>query len=371
MTKNRSDQNIKLNGDIYNRQNLGELFFQSESDDSWRNTIYHFLMEWFDEKDYILAQTSGSTGKPKSIRLQKKSIVNSALMTNRFFGLTPKNTALLCLPASYIAGKMMLVRALVGGFNLLTVAPVANPFEGMNTSIDFTAITPYQLQHSAITLHHKTVGKIIVGGSPVTHQLQLLAQTIPAELYETYGMTETCSHIALRRINGNEQSDFFTILEGISIRQDERGCLAVRAPHLLGTEIVTNDVVEMIDERSFRWLGRADSTINSGGIKIHPEQVEKKLQKLILHNFFISSLPDENLGEKVVLVIESNPFTLLNEQILKEEMESLLDKYEVPKLILYLPTFCYSNSNKVLRKETLQNALKKNISTLDASTEEI
>jgi len=359
MTKNRSEQNIRLNGEIYNRQNIDELRIPNEPGDSWRNAIHHFLTNWFDDNEFITAQTSGSTGKPKSISLLKTSMENSALMTNRFFGLTPKNTALLCLPASYIAGKMMLVRALVGGFNLLTVAPAANPFEELNTTIDFTAITPYQLQHSAITLRQKTVAKIIVGGSPVTLQLQQLAETVPAELYETYGMTETCSHIALRRINGNKQSDCFTILEGVSIRQDVRGCLAIEAPHLLEVEIITNDVVELIGERSFRWLGRADSTINSGGIKIHPEQVEKKLQKLILHNFFISSLPDENFGEKVVLVIESNPYTLLNERIVKVEMESLLDKYEIPKQILYISPFIYSESKKVLRKETLEKAIQK------------
>lgn len=359
MTKNRSDQTIKLNGESYNRQNLDELRISNEPDDSWRNAIHHFLTEWFDDNEFITAQTSGSTGKPKSIRLSKTSMENSALMTNRFFGLTPKNTALLCLPVLYIAGKMMLVRALVGGFNLLTVAPAANPFEEINTTIDFTAITPYQFQHSANTLRHKAVGKIIVGGSQLTLQLQQLAETIPAELYETYGMTETCSHIALRRINGTEQSDYFTILEGVSIRQDDRGCLIIEALHLLEAEIITNDVVELIDEQSFRWLGRADSTINSGGIKIHPEQVEKKLQKLILHNFFISSLPDENFGEKVVLVIESNPYTLLNERIVKVEMESLLDKYEIPKQILYISPFIYSESKKVLRKETLDKAIQK------------
>jgi len=357
----RSNQKIQIDGKDYNSQNLDSFLNFNGMDDSWRIVIYHFLMEWFDDNEFVLAYTSGSTGKPKSIRLLKTSMENSARMTNLFFGLTSKQTALLCLPASYIAGKMMLVRALVGGFNLITVAPASNPFEDLNSAVDFTAITPYQLHYSANTLRQKQVGKIIIGGSPVTLQLQLLAQSISAELYETYGMTETCSHVALRRINGMEQSDCFTILEGVSIRQDERGCLVIKAPHLLDDEIYTNDMVELVGEMSFRWLGRADSTINSGGVKIHPEQVERKLQELILQSSFITSLPDELLGEKVVLIIESNPYSLTEKKTLEEKMESLLDKYEVPKQIYFFPTFIYSESNKILRKETLEMAIKENV----------
>jgi len=346
---------IRLNGEIYNRSNFEQLHFTDEPEDSWCNAIYHFLQNWFDDTDFILAQTSGSTGKPKCIQLPKQSMVNSARMTNHFFGLSSESVALLCLPASYIAGKMMLVRAMVSGFNLITIAPSANPFEDLHTSVDFTAITPYQLFHSAESLQKVSVHKIIVGGSPVTSKLEQLSENIPSELYETYGMTETCSHIALRRFNGKDKSDCFTILEGVTIRQDERECLAIKAPHLLKDEIQTNDVVELIGKDSFRWLGRADSAINSGGIKIHPEQVEKKLEGVIPSGYFISSVPDEVLENKVVLVIESEKYTIGQEQLLKASLESLLTKYELPKQILYIPVFSYSSSNKVLRKATLDN----------------
>jgi o-succinylbenzoate---CoA ligase len=349
------NETIRLNGTLYNRSNLEQLHFTDEPQDSWRNAIHHFLQNWFDDADFILAQTSGSTGKPKSIQLPKQSMMNSARMTNQFFGLHAESVGLLCLPASYIAGKMMLVRAMVGGFNLLTVEPSANPFENLNTSIDFTAITPYQLFHSAESLRAKQVRKIIVGGSPVTSKLEQLSENIPSELYETYGMTETCSHIALRRFNGKEKSDYFTILEGVSIRQDERECLAIKAPHLLKEEIQTNDMVELVGAKSFRWLGRADSAINSGGIKIHPEQVEKKLEGIIPSSYFISSIPDELLENKVVLVIESENYTSQQEAKLNIQLQKLLTKYELPKQILYIPKFSYSQSNKVLRKETLDN----------------
>jgi len=197
-----------------------------------------------------------------------------------------------------------------------------------------------------------------VGGGPVNSKLEKLAETIPAELYETYGMTETCSHIALRRFNGPDRSDYFTVLDGVTIRLDERDCLAIKAPHLLKEEIQTNDMVELIGTRSFRWLGRADSTINSGGIKIHPEQLEKKLEGFIPSTYFITSIPDDLLENKVVLVIESEAYSQEQEQALTARMEQLLTKYEMPKQLMYIPSFIYSESNKVLRTETLANALK-------------
>lgn len=353
------NESIQLDGKIYNGENLDKLIVTDEPNDLWRSAIYQFLQNWFDDSDFILAQTSGSTGKPKSIKLLKQSMINSAKMTNHFFGLDKDKTALLCLPASYIAGKMMLVRALVGGFDLLTVEPSANPFEKLEPEIDFAAITPYQLFHSAESLSTESVRKIIVGGGPVTTKLEKLAEDIPAELFETYGMTETCSHIALRQFNGSGKSDCFTILEGVTIRMDIRGCLAIKAPHLLEEEIQTNDMVELIGANSFRWLGRADSTINSGGIKIHPEQVEKKLEELISASYFISSLPDDKLGCKVVLVVESDCFTVDKLNDLKAKFASELNKFEIPKEVYFLPDFVYSQSNKVLRKETLEKALEK------------
>lgn len=349
---------IILNGTLYNRNNLDQLKVTTEPDDSWRNAIYSFLCNWVDDTSFVLARTSGSTGKPKSIRLLKESMINSARMTNQFFGLTSESVCLLCLPATYIAGKMMLVRAIVGGFNLLTVEPSANPFATLNTPIDFTAITPYQLFHAVESLKQKSVWKIIVGGGPVTTKLENLSENISAELYETYGMTETCSHIALRRFNGKEKSNYFTILEGVTIRLDDRGCLAIYAPHLLNEEIQTNDIVELKEANSFRWLGRADSTINSGGIKIHPEQVEKKLEEIIPSSFFISSVPDDLLENRVVLVIESEVYTSKQQERLKVQLENMLSKYEIPKQIFYLPSFVYSESNKVLRKPTLKKALE-------------
>jgi len=346
-------ESIRLNGKIYNQSNLEQLHFMDEPEDSWKNAIYHFLKNWCDDSDVIITHTTGSTGKPKEIHLRKMAMINSARMTNHYFKLDDTSTALLCMPASFIAGKMMLVRAMVSSFNLLTVEPSSNPFEKLNQPIDFTAITPYQLFYSAETLKNQTVRKIIVGGSPVTRQLEELSEDIPAELYETYGMTETCSHIALRRFNGKEKADYFKALGGVEIQQSNRGCLVIYAPHLLEYEIHTTDVVDLLSENTFRWLGRADSAINTGGIKIHPEQVEKKLEGIIPASFFISSIPDRALENKVILIIESEPFSDEQEIVLKSEIQQVLTKFEVPKQFYYLPSFVYSENNKLLRKETL------------------
>ena len=345
-----TQETIKLNGTIYDSSSLADL--KKWIDAAWKQEIFDFLSDWFNDSTEIITRTSGSTGTPKEIRLSKETMRNSACMTNAFFGLDASKSALLCLPASYIAGKMMLVRALMGGFDLVVVEPKANPFQDLQVAVDFTAITPYQLHHSADTLRSAPIKNIIVGGGHVSSELENLAEVIPARMYETYGMTETASHIALRCFNGSEKSDYFTALNGVAIRLDERGCLVINAPHLSAEELITNDIIELNGISQFKWLGRADSVINSGGVKIFPEQVEKKLESLIHQRFFISSEPDEQLGEKVVLVIESYGSGEYTE--LKNTLQMVLTKYEVPKAIYYVPLFVASAANKVLRSETIK-----------------
>ncbi len=347
------NDNIIINGKKINGANVAALISNGESQDSWQHAVYLFLVDWFSDAEVIKTSTSGSTGDPKSILLAKSTMRNSARMTNAYFGLDAKKTALLCLPASYIAGKMMLVRAIIGGFNLLVVEPTANPFENLSQKIDFAAITPYQLFHSVESLKTNTVKQIIVGGSPISPSLEKLISTIPTEIFETYGMTETASHIALRKCTGVDKTDSFCVLNGVSIQQDNRGCLIVNAPHLIDEEICTKDIVELLDDKHFRWKGRADRIINSAGVKIHPEQVEKKLEGIFQQPFFIASIPDELLGNKVVLVLESEALDKETEAKLCAAMQMVLSKYELPKQILYLAHFCYSPTKKLLRIDTL------------------
>lgn len=351
-----SYQTIKINGKLYSENNLHELLSDVETDDrEWLTGIQDFLKAWFSQNEYIEANTSGSTGEPKSILLKKSAMVHSAGLTCSFFDLGEKTNALLCLPAHYIAGKMMLVRAMVAGFNLLVTKPVSTPFDDIKASIDFTAVTPMQLANSFQTIAMSKVRKIIVGGGQLSAKLEEQCAMLSPEIYETYGMTETCSHVALRKVNGKDKSGLFTLLPGISIRLDSRSCLAISAPYVSEEEIITNDLVEIANENQFKWLGRFDNVINTGGVKVFPESVEKKINHLFEERYFVASLPDEKTGERVILVLENEDPNLDRLQDLKKNLASVLSKFEMPKEIYCLPEFIETESGKVRRKQILDS----------------
>ncbi|MDP1622465.1 MAG: AMP-binding protein [Bacteroidales bacterium] len=334
-------------------------FSEIDPEASWRQAIVQFLEEWFNREDYLTVQTSGSTGTPKTIRLLKQSMLNSARMTCSFFDLSKDQTALLCLPVDNIAGKMMLVRAMVAGFNLLTVKPAGNPFTEVHCVVDFAAVTPFQLISSHHTLREKTIRKLIVGGSPVSQKLQKITDNLDTEIYETYGMTETCSHIALRRLNGGAPDEFFIALPGVEIGQDERKRLIINVPDIANFRIITNDVVEIPGKSQFKWIGRFDHVINSGGIKLFAEQIEKKLETIINCCFFIGSLPDDKLTEKVVLVIEGPEWSESDLAKLNKDLKTVLTPFEIPRSIHFTESFATTSSGKVLKPEILRklNAL--------------
>lgn len=320
---------------------------------SWQHQIGLFLNEWYNDQSFVQVKTSGSTGIPKLIRMSKQTMSASARMTNQFFGLTAASSALLCLPASYIAGKMMLVRAIEGDYQLTAVPPSANPFVDLNDKFDFSAITPYQLVQSASELSSTDIRQIIVGGSPVTPDIENLSSSWKVALYETFGMTETASHIALRKFNGSDKSKYFQVLQGVEISQDDRNCLVIKAPHLTDEVLITNDIVEIHGSKEFQWLGRFDRVINTGGIKVFPEQIERKMQDIVRFPFFISSLPDLSLGQKVILVVEHFGLSEAEKGQIYASLSTCLNKYEIPKEIYTLPQFVYSSANKILRLDTL------------------
>lgn len=323
--------------------------------------IFGFLQNWFDDSDFVSMQTSGSTGEPKTIHLPKKTMLESACMTNAFFLLDEKSVSLLCLPASYIAGKMMIVRALAGNYSLIAVNPASNPFAGMKGEewfndypmIDFSAITPHQLLNSTNDLPLLNIRNIIVGGSQVTPEIERITVNWPAAMYETFGMTETASHIALRRFNGKDKVRHFEVLNGVTIMQDEHDCLQIEAPRLFEGRLTTRDIVSIEGPDKFVWLGRFDHVINSGGIKLFPEQIEKKIQGLIDRPFYISSEPDSTLGMKVILLIEEPGFfkTVLHplKTTILETLKTVLTKYELPKEVYAVPVFNRSTTGKIIR----------------------
>lgn len=321
----------------------------------WEVSLFNFLEEWLDEKAFIIAHTSGSTGSPKPIQLLKENMLASARMTNQFFQIDENSQLLLCLSANYIAGKMMIVRAFAAGATLSVIEPSSTP--DIDANYDFAAMVPMQVE-SLLEANQKDqlnrIKNLIIGGSAISAPLEKKLQDLTTSCYSTYGMTETVSHVALSAINGPNKSNQYSALNGIRFSTDERDCLIIHAPHLLNIPIVTNDIVMLLDESSFKWLGRWDNVINSGGVKIFPESVEQKLAEAIAERYFIASMPDARLGEKVVLAIESLPYPAEKERALMLRLESLLTRYERPKQILYIDTFEETASGKIIRRLPIQ-----------------
>ncbi|WP_177735019.1 AMP-binding protein [Flavobacterium inviolabile] len=343
LTYKKVHNRFKLNGTHFNGKELYQrAFVFIKEGEEHEKALGNFILEWFDEKDFIEITTSGTTGTPKVIRLQKDAMVNSALATGDFFKLEPGNKALHCLPIQYIAGKMMLVRAFILGLELDYVAPSSNPLAGNETVYQFGAMVPLQVQYALGQLQQ--IKTIIIGGAKINTVLAAALKEIPVAVYETYGMTETITHIAAKLV----QETAFTVLPGITISTDNRGCLLIDAPRVCGEQLVTNDMVELVNEKQFIWLGRFDNVINSGGVKLFPEQLEEKLAAVIPHRFYVIGKEDETLGEKLVLVIESEPYPIDN------AIFDFLGKFEKPKEIIFVPAFKVTDTGKVKRRDTIQ-----------------
>lgn len=340
MKKFQIHPDFKLNGKKITQTGLEHLAFMLIKDGNpFEEDLGDLILNWFDDKKYVNLTTSGTTGLPKNIRLKKKAMIASAKATGSFFDVKKKTKALLCLPTRYIAGKMMFIRAMVLGWELDFVEPGAKPLEGNRKNYDFVAMVPMQVEQSLGELHR--VKKVIVGGAKVSPALVQKLMGLPTEVYETYGMTETVTHIAAKRIG----EEAFSVLPHVSIDCDARGCLVINASKITKESIVTNDVVKITDAGKFIWQGRIDNVINSGGVKLFPEQIEAKLAHYIPYRFFVIGKEDEKLGEKLVLVIESAPYTL------QEDVLGALEKYERPKEIQFVKEFKETPTGKIRRRE--------------------
>lgn len=334
---------FKINGHHLNGDELSTVAYSFiKEGDPNEQAIGEFLLDWFDEKEYIEMKTSGTTGLPKLVRLQKQAMVQSALATGDFFDLKPGDKALLCLPVKFIAGKMMLVRSLILGLDLDITEPSTAPLTLNKTIYDFVAMVPLQVQNSVKAL--EKVKKLIVGGAKMDTELEDKLLPLKTEVYETYGMTETITHIAARKIG----KKVFTVIPNVKITKDNRGCLVITVPSISEEPIITNDLIELISENQFIFLGRIDNVVNSGGVKLIPEQIEAKLIGKINSRFFVTGIPDSLLGEKLILVIEGE------KQDFPVDFFDVLDKYEKPKEIVFVPKFKENENGKLLRKPSLQ-----------------
>lgn len=322
------------------------------SDVEYLRQIQCFIDEYKKSEAIFTFQTSGSTGIKKNIIITKKQIKASAKATIKALDLQTNYTALLCLGLDFIAAKMMITRAIEANMNLIITKPTANLIAIINRNkIDFAAFAPLQIEKiitSAGIEPLNKIEKIIIGGAAISNILLEKLKNSTSNIYQTFGMTETVSHIALRKINGENASKYYTVLPNIEIKTTFDNCLCVKGEVTNHKWIETTDIIQLIDYKTFDWLGRKDFIINSGGIKINPEELEAKIQPFVAFNFIISSLADDHLGQKLILVIEKEKsISDLN----LNQLTNILPKYEVPKQIYCLEKFPLTESGKINRLE--------------------
>lgn len=341
--------------------NLNSLSPQTEFEEK----VVSFLEDWFSDSEMVSVQTSGSTGKPKIFEVEKHRMLNSAKMTCDFLKLKKGNSALLCLPVEYISGKMMLVRSIERGLKLSVVNPTSAPMEFFSEEIDFCAMSPLQVENSLDKIH--LIKNLIIGGAQVSATLkEKLTQkcknsNAQTKIYETYGMSETLSHIALKQIYPIAE-DYFTVLKDVEIALDERGCLVISAPKLNPQPLKTNDLVELkdldfpqSDKKQFKFLGRFDNVINSGGLKIHPEELGKLVNNQISNEVVFLGINDQKLGQKLVLLIEGN-----ESDEIKNQLSAIIypSKNHKPKKVVFKKEFPRLPNGKIDRLKLLNSLIK-------------
>ena len=311
--------------------------------------LEEFLAEWHNDSPTVLVHTSGSTGKPKPMLVEKRRMEASARITCGFLGLKSGDSALLCMSLDYIAGKMMVVRALSFGLRLIVVKPSGNPLGTVAEPVDFAAMVPMQVYNSLQVPEEckklMAIKHLIIGGGAIDDALASELKTFPNAVWSTYGMTETLSHIALRRLNGPEASEWYTPFEGVSLSQTDEGCLVIDAPAVHDGPLVTNDIVE-ISDKGFRVLGRKDNVICSGGIKIQIEEVERLLRAHVSSPFMITKRADKKFGEQVVMLTES-----MDMDLMRDVCRQVLPKYWQPRGYLHVDALPMTETGKPARKE--------------------
>ena len=345
-------------------------------------TLEDFLSEWNNDSDRVLVHTSGSTGKPKPMMVEKKRMLNSARITCDFLGLKPGDSALLCMSLDYIAGKMVVVRSIERHLHLISVSPSGHPLKNIdlkdvngkdvNGEITFAAMVPMQVYNTLQVPEERErlthIRHLIIGGGAIDAALEQELRSLPGNIaiWSTYGMTETLSHIALRRINGAEASEWYQPFDSVKISQTEEGCLVIDAPLVCAETLLTNDIVEIepyiynkVEKTRFRIKGRKDNVICSGGIKIQIEEVEEFLKPHLEKPFMLAKKKDEKFGEIAVLLTEDEDLKKVEATIRRllsgksddsnKSSESKSHKYWIPREFRYVDHLPLTETGKPKR----------------------
>ncbi len=312
-----------------------------------------FLKEWRSpDTAFIEAHTSGSTGTPKRIMLAKSDMTVSARATNKFFCITSRSTMLMPLSHDYIAGKMMIVRAELAGCDLYVEKPSMTPIsdEPYPAVFDLVPVVPAQLHHLLSSPRYPSmVRNLLIGGGAIPAEVERAVIDAGFNAYASYGMTETCSHVALRKLGCN----VYTAMPGIVFSVDKDNSLTIQSHDYSWKSLQTNDVVDLIDNRTFIWRGRRDFVINSGGVKLYPEEIERKIESVMNTPFYITSTPDSVWGEAVTLVYEKVSGKVVSDKELMEACRPLLSRYELPKIVIAVDVIDRTSSGKLIRSRNI------------------
>jgi o-succinylbenzoate---CoA ligase len=357
-----SFKTIWINGRFVSLQAIVAEKIQSRS--AFEASTFDFIRNWLGDKKEFFISTSGSTGDPKKISITREQMMASAMMTIKALRLKKNQNSLICIDTKYIGGQMMLVRSIINDMQIWAIDPCACPLQKIpvDLCVNFAAFVPYQVYSMLESKHPHlldTPDTIIIGGAPLDEYVIHQLQKFQSRCYATYGMTETISHIALRLLNGSSRSEQFEALDGVTLSLDQRGCLEITAAYLR-EKIITNDIVDLTGTSRFIWLGRWDNVINTGGIKVLPEKIESTLVKNfyragITNRFFIHSLPDVALGNKLIFVLEASD--IASPHIVEKIVPifSSLEKFEQPKEIVISSSFAVTESGKINRLKTMEN----------------
>ena len=325
-------------------------FREKYGSESFEASLADFLAEWFNPLPVLKVQTSGSTGTPKELWVEKERMRNSARLTVAFLGLQAGDSALICMPLKYIGGKMVIVRALIAGLNLIPVTPSGHPMATLETAPVFAAMTPMQVFNSIQIATEKErleqIQHLIIGGGAIDNELAQVLKKFPKAVWSTYGMTETLSHIALRRLSGPEASERYTPFSQVSLSLSAEGTLIIQAPTVNPETLVTNDLVTFNSEGQFRIIGRKDNVINTGGVKVQIEQVETLLKPRLTFDIQITGVPDPKFGERIVLLAETGENLNDRQRNLLEEAFNSLPPYWRPKETIPVPSLPKTGSGK-------------------------
>ena len=308
------------------------------------NLIQSFIEDYKSNSETITVRTSGSTGESKVFDVEKYRLKNSALRTLKYFNLRSGDKVLMCMSPLYIAGKMMLVRAIEGKLNLFLAKPCSDPSHYLYQKYDFASLVPMQVQHIIQSQEVGQIKQLLVGGGKVNNDIISQIKKFKTQVFESFGMTETLTHFAIKQISPN-YSEWFKTIDGFEIDSNKNDELIIKKNGMINSTLKTKDLIKKKSSSEFKWLGRSDNIINSGGIKLIPEEIERKIVQLISVKFVLIGVPDNELGEKIVIV---------SEKPLKIELEKInkyLSKYEKIKLSKIISKFPITESGKIKRRE--------------------